>query len=99
MKRKFTLKLIATVMASTLLFSVPVYAEKKKETKVATQEAFLQDLKTALEKRWEISDSKDPESLSSEEFVQYDTDVVKAEYNILKAVSYTHLTLPTNSRV
>lgn len=84
MKRKFTLKLIATVMASTLLFSVPVYAEKKKETKAATQEAFIQDLKTALEKRWEISDSKDPESLSSEEFVQYDTDVVKAEYNILK---------------
>ena len=84
MKRKFTLKLIATVMASTLLFSVPVYAEKKKETKAATQEAFLQDLKTALEKRWEISDSKDPESFSSEEFVQYDTDVVKAEYNILK---------------
>lgn len=46
MKQKFTLGLIATVIASTLLFSVPVYAEKKEETKAATQEAFIQDLKT-----------------------------------------------------
>lgn len=84
MKKKLIIKIVASIITSTLLLSVPVYAEKKEEVNAATEEAFLQDLKTALEKRWEISDSKDPDSLSSEEAFQYYTDVTNAEYDILK---------------
>ncbi|MDY3015911.1 MAG: peptidoglycan-binding domain-containing protein [Blautia sp.] len=84
MKKKLMIKMVASIITSTLLLSVPVYAEKKEEVNAATEEAFLQDLKTALEKRWEISDSKDPDSLSSEEAFQYYTDITNAEYDILK---------------
>lgn len=76
---------ISIIMASSLILNVPVYAEKKDDTKAMSEDEFLNDLKTGLEKRWEMSDNeKDPESMSSDERVSSYTSMVNAEYDILK---------------
>lgn len=83
MKKKIFKSVFAVITAISMMSSITVMAKEKNNT--ASQEDFLNDLKTGLEKRWEISDnSGDTESMSSDEFVDFDTNVVNAEYDLLK---------------
>lgn len=83
MKKKIFKSVIAVITAISMMSSITVMAKEKNNT--ASQEDFLDDLKTGLEKRWEISDnSGDTESMSSDEVIDFDTNVVNAEYDLLE---------------
>lgn len=83
MKKKVFKSVIAVITAISMMSSITVMAKEKNNT--ASQEDFLDDLKTGLEKRWEISDnSGDTESMSSDEVIDFDTNVVNAEYDLLE---------------
>ena len=75
-------RVLAITVVFTMMMPIPVMA---KEEKQATEQDFLNDLKTGLEKRWKISDeSGDTASMSSDEFIEFDTNVVNAEYEVLE---------------
>lgn len=83
MKKKIFKSVLAVITAISMMSSITVMAKEKNNT--ASQEDFLNDLKTGLEKRWEISDnSGDTESMSSNEVIDFDTNVVNAEYDLLE---------------
>lgn len=83
MKKKIFKSVLAVITAISMMSSITVMAKEKNNT--ASQEDFLNDLKTGLEKRWEISDnSGDTESMSSDEVIDFDTNVVNAEYDLLE---------------
>lgn len=83
MKKKIFKSVLAVITAISMMSSITVMAKEKNNT--ASQEDFLDDLKTGLEKRWEISDnSGDTESMSSDEVIDFDTNVVNAEYDLLE---------------
>lgn len=83
MKKKIFKSVFAVITAISMMSSITVMAKEKNNT--ASQEDFLNDLKTGLEKRWEISDnSGDTESMSSDEVIDFDTNVVNAEYDLLE---------------
>ena len=85
MRKNELKRILALITMCTLLVPTSVMAKEKDEKKQATQEEFLNDLKSGLEKRWKISDeSGDTASMSSDELVKFDTDVVNAEYDALK---------------
>lgn len=82
MKMNTLKKMVAITVVCTMLMPIPVMAKEKKQ---AAEQDFLNDLKKGLEERWEISDSSgDTSSMSSDEFVEFDTKVVNAEYEKLK---------------
>lgn len=83
MKKKIFKSVLVVIAAISMMSSITVMAKEKNNT--ASQEDFLDDLKTGLEKRWEISDnSGDTESMSSDEVIDFDTNVVNAEYDLLE---------------
>ena len=83
MKKKIFKSVLAVIAAISMMSSITVMAKEKNNT--VSQEDFLNDLKTGLEKRWEISDnSGDTESMSSDEVIDFDTNVVNAEYDLLE---------------
>ena len=83
MKKKIFKSVLAVITVISMMSSITVMAKEKNNT--ASQEDFLDDLKTGLEKRWEISDnSGDTESMSSDEVIDFDTNVVNAEYDLLE---------------
>lgn len=83
MKKKIFKSVLAVITAISMMSSITVMAKEKNNT--ASQEDFLNDLKTGLEKHWEISDnSGDTESMSSDEVIDFDTNVVNAEYDLLE---------------
>lgn len=83
MKKKIFKSVLAVIMAISMMPSTTVMAKENDD--IASQEDFLNDLKTGLEKRWEISDnSGDTESMSSDEVIDFDTNVVNAEYDLLE---------------
>ena len=83
MKKKTVKSVLAVVTALSMMSSITVMA--KEENKTASQEDFLNDLKTGIENRWEISDNGgDTASMSSDEVVKFDTNLVNAEYDLLK---------------
>ena len=55
MKKKIFKSVLAVITAISMMSSITVMAKEKNNT--ASQEDFLDDLKTGLEKRWEISDN------------------------------------------
>lgn len=83
MKKKIFKSVLVVIAAISMMSSITVMAKEKNNT--TFQEDFLDDLKTGLEKRWEISDnSGDTESMSSDEVIDFDTNVVNAEYDLLE---------------
>lgn len=83
MKKKTVKSVLAVVTALSMMSSITVMA--KEENKTASQKDFLNDLKTGIENRWEISDNGgDTASMSSDEVVKFDTNLVNAEYDLLK---------------
>lgn len=82
MKGNTLKRVLAITVVFTMMMPISVMAEEEKQ---ATEQDFLNDLKTGLEKRWKISDeSGDTASMSSDEFVEFDTNVVNAEYEVLE---------------
>lgn len=82
MKKKIV---ISTMLAVALSCNLPFTVSAEKKDKEVSQQEFLDDLKTGLEERWKISDeSGDTDSMSSDEFIEFDTNVVNAEYDVLK---------------
>lgn len=83
MKKKIFKSVLAVITVISMMPSTTVMAKENDD--IASQEDFLNDLKTGLEKRWEISDnSGDTESMSSDEVIDFDTNVVNAEYDLLE---------------
>lgn len=83
MKKKIFKSVLVVITAISTMSSITVMAKEKNNT--ASQEDFLNDLKTGLEKRWKISDEAgDTASMSSDEYVEFDTNVVNAEYEVLE---------------
>lgn len=81
MKGNVLKKVLAVAVVAAMMSPINVMAEGKK----ATEQDFLNDLKTGLEKRWKISDeSGDTASMSSDEYIEFDKNVVNAEYEILE---------------
>lgn len=81
MKGNALKRVLAITVVFTMMMPIPVMAEEEKQV---TEQDFLNDLKTGLEKRWKISDEAgDTASMSSDEFVEFDTNVVNAEYEVL----------------
>lgn len=82
MKGNALKRVLAITVVFTIMMPIPVMAGEEKQ---ATEQDFLKDLKTGLEKRWKISDeSGDTASMSSDEVVEFDTNVVNAEYEMLE---------------
>lgn len=82
MKGNALKRVLAIAVVFTIMMPIPVMAREEKQ---ATEQDFLKDLKTGLEKRWKISDeSGDTASMSSDEVVEFDTNVVNAEYEMLE---------------
>lgn len=82
MKGNALKRVLAIAVVFTIMMPIPVMAGEEKQ---ATEQDFLKDLKTGLEKRWKISDeSGDTASMSSDEVVEFDTNVVNAEYEMLE---------------
>lgn len=82
MKENALKRVLAITVAFTMMMPIPVMAEEEKQV---TEQDFLNDLKTGLEKRWKISDEAgDTASMSSDEFVEFDTNIVNAEYEELE---------------
>ena len=82
MKGNALKRVLAITVVFTMMMPIPVMAGEEKQ---ATEQDFLNDLKTGLEKRWKISDeSGDTASMSSDEVVEFDTNVVNAEYEVLE---------------
>lgn len=81
MKGNVLKKVLAVAIVVAMMSPINVMAEGKK----ATEQDFLNDLKTGLEKRWKISDeSGDTASMSSDEYIEFDKNIVNAEYEILE---------------
>lgn len=82
MKGNVLKRVVAITVVFTMMMPIPVMAEEEKQV---TEQDFLNDLKTGLEKRWKISDEAgDTASMSSDEVVEFDTNVVNAEYEVLE---------------
>ena len=82
MKGNALKRVLAITVVFTMMMPIPAMAGEEKQ---ATEQDFLNDLKTGLEKRWKISDeSGDTASMSSDEVVEFDTNVVNAEYEVLE---------------
>lgn len=81
MKGNVLKKVLAVAVVVAMMSPINVMAEGKK----VTEQDFLNDLKTGLEKRWKISDeSGDTASMSSDEYIEFDKNIVNAEYEILE---------------
>lgn len=81
MKGNVLKKVLAVAVIVAMMSPINVMAEGKK----VTEQDFLNDLKTGLEKRWKISDeSGDTASMSSDEYIEFDKNIVNAEYEILE---------------
>ena len=82
MKGNVLKRVVAITVVFTMMMPIPVMAEEEKQV---TEQDFLNDLKTGLEKRWKISDEAgDTASMSSDEVIEFDTNVVNAEYEVLE---------------
>ena len=71
MKGNVLKRVVAITVVLTMMMPIPVMAEEEKQV---TEQDFLNDLKTGLEKRWKISDEAgDTASMSSDEVIEFDT--------------------------